>query len=40
MQNKLDELYEELSEEVGSSTMDLVSEIVELELLLERENNK
>ena len=37
---RLDDLYETLKEEVGSSTMDIVSEIVELEILLEGENNR
>ena len=38
MQEKLDDLYTSL--EVGSSTRDIISEIVELEILLEKENNK
>ena len=37
MQEKLDNLYTHLTEEVGSSIMDLVNRIVELELLLDKE---
>ncbi len=37
---KLSNLYEHLRHEVSSSTMDLITELVELEILLERECNK
>ena len=40
MQGKLDDLYEQLETEIGSSSMDIVHEIVELELQIEAECNK
>ncbi len=39
-EKRLESLYQALREEVGSSIMDIVDEIVELELLLEKESNK
>jgi hypothetical protein len=39
-QKRLDNLYSNLYMEVGSSTMDMVNEIVELELQIEAECNK
>jgi hypothetical protein len=39
-QKRLDALYSMLREEVGSSTIDLIYELVELEISLERENNR
>ena len=39
-QKRLDTLYADIRQEVGSSTMDMISEIVELELQIEAECNK
>lgn len=39
-QKRLANLYAQLRAEVGSSTMDIVDEIVELEIKLEAEDNK
>ena len=39
-QKHLNELYVLLAQEIGASSMELVHEIVELELLLEAESNK
>jgi hypothetical protein len=40
LQRKIDKLREAISEEVGNSTMDLIEELVECEILLEQECNK
>lgn len=40
IQKRLASLYEDLRHEVSSSTMDLIDEIVELEILLETECNQ
>jgi hypothetical protein len=40
LQNKIDRLEETIAEDVGSSTLDLIYELVELNLLLEAESNK
>lgn len=40
MQGKLDDLYEQIENEIGNSSMDIVHEIVELELQIEKECNK
>jgi len=40
LQNKIDKIRESLSYEVGSSTMDLINELVELETELENNCNK
>lgn len=37
---RIDSLREHLAEEVGSSTMDLINELVELELKAEAESNQ
>lgn len=39
-QKRIDNLRKHLAQEVGSSTMDLINELVELELQLEKECNK
>jgi len=40
IQKKIDKLEEIIASEVGSSTLDLIYELVELNLLLEAECNK
>lgn len=40
MQKKIDRIRESIAEEVGSSTMDLIKELVELEIKLEANCNK
>lgn len=40
LSNKIEKLRESISEEVGSSTMDLINKLVECELLLEYNCNK
>ena len=39
-QTKLNDLYDDLKQEIGSSSMDIVSEIVELEIELEAISNQ
>lgn len=39
LREKIDDLWESIQEEVGSSTMDLIVELVEKEKELERECN-
>lgn len=38
-QDRLESLYEHLEQEIGSSTMDIVQEIVAIELEIEKECN-
>lgn len=40
LQNKISRMWADISEEVGSSTLDTIRELVELEIQLERECNK
>ena len=40
IQKKIDKLEEVIAEDVSSSTLDLIYELVELNLLLERECNR
>jgi len=40
LQNKIDRLEETIALDVGSSTLDLIYKLVELNLLLEKECNK
>ena len=40
IQNKIDKLEESIAMEVSNSTMDLIDELVELNILLEKESNQ
>lgn len=40
LKNRIEILREDLSENVGSSTMDIINDLVECEILLETECNK
>lgn len=40
LQNEADRIERALEQEVGSSTMDMINRLIEIEILLEKECNK